>query len=137
DTQSAVILERAFSHPALPDHLGQQRHEIVANVRQWASWLYYASGDVEGGKRTLDQAFLLWRDTVAAQSWGLEEAIWTSALQPTVDDPVHYVNAVLDNLPDTLATYRSRRGEILSKVLIGVAARRYVAGTPEVARLCL
>lgn len=134
DLQSTVVLERAFSNPALPDQLRDRQQEIVANVRQWVSWLYYASGNVEAGKRTLDAAYQLSRDTPASRFEGLNESIWKSAFQQTVGDPVRYTGDVLDNLPDALVMSRSDRDQIMSKVLIGVAARHYAAGEYDVAR---
>jgi tetratricopeptide (TPR) repeat protein len=109
------------------------RDQAYFNQRFWLSCRYYTIGKWEDAQRNLTEAIRLRPELLDPEPLermpDLLHLFCTNALDPRVEDPVGFTNAVFDHLPAAVdRVIRPYQPYLLSWVYAGLAMRNYAHG---------
>ena len=122
-----AILDKVFSDPQLPADVAALENQAYGTWRFWLSRRYYATGDPENARRNLAEALNLYPQLLKDRAAFLQ-TLCNEALDVRVDDPLGFIEGVLDHLPPAAAAIRPYRLYLLSRVHTGLALRSYGFG---------
>jgi glycosyltransferase involved in cell wall biosynthesis len=108
DQCSFMLLDRFFARNDLPQEVQAVKKQAYANTHLWLSWRYFANEAWEEAGMHLDQALARLPDLGPE---GLYHSLLGHALSVRIENPVHFVEKVLKNLPPSanfLYAYRQR-----------------------------
>ncbi|MBP7998946.1 MAG: glycosyltransferase [Chloroflexi bacterium] len=119
-----TVLERTFSHPALPESVAAAKPEAYSGMHLWLSGRGYATGQWEFGQRHLVEA-LTWRPDWCQQPETLLPLLRNSALDIRVGDPVQWVKDFFTYLPPIAEMLHLYHAQLLGRVYSELALRAY------------
>ncbi|MCB9107500.1 MAG: glycosyltransferase [Anaerolineales bacterium] len=127
-TAMLMVLDKTFNDPDLPAKWQTQKNKAYAAAYVRAAARAYLAGTQTDGKNDLNEAVRLDPDLLRDQASGLSRELAGWANAPLAEDPLTYLEQVLDNLPDGLRQLHQRRKSVLAKFAIELAFQAHHQG---------
>ncbi len=136
-TATFSVLEKLYRQPDLPASWLALHDHAYSNAYLRAAAQAYHSADFDTAKSCLNSAIQLRPELVADNASQLADQFSGWTCLPKTRNPLHYLEAIYDNLPPTLQVLSDRKGQDLGQAAMEQAFESYQQGDMVSARSAL
>jgi len=127
-------LNKLFSNPKFKNNLLMSREEVYSRFHLALAWQAYVTGLTDFGKQELLRAVELNPKYATEHGSIIRKSLVDYSKYFLVADPIAFINAVLNNLPMSLAYLSIHRRDVLSKVWMSRAWQAHENGDLNLVR---
>lgn len=129
-----AVLDKVYSDPGLPESWTKIKDRAYSHAYLRAAAQAYLGQDFDSAKMFISRAIELNPELMTDDGLALAHQFvaWTEL--PKINDPLLYLEAIYDHLPDSIAPLRRRRRQHLGQASIQMAFQAYQRGDYQTTR---
>jgi glycosyltransferase involved in cell wall biosynthesis len=122
-----AVMDRVFANPQLPADVLALKDQVYSEVHLWIGCQYYAANRWDDAQRSVAEALAL-RPQLLTQPDELLGALYHSAMDVRIEDPIRLLDDFFGHLPPQADSLRPHRSRLISKMMVDLSLRAYAAG---------